>query len=349
MRSKRIAPPSYNASAAREPSCTPAHHIVFLKMHKAGSSTVFNILLRYAVEEGLILALPHSPIHFQHSTAKLFDPAQLLNLTGAGISLSLVAMHMRLDHKALLSVTGNETRFVTIVRRPVDLFRSLYDYYALQRHFGDEPLEQFVFNEEHVRALQTTRFAGNLGFNQMAFDLGMDPEDFENEEKVAELISMVESTFDVVMVAEQFVESLVLLRHKLCLPSLRSVVAFRKNALQNRTTLTPRVAARIAALNAADTRIYEYFALRLERQLQALGAKRVASEAANIEAITRRWQERCVDSTTAGRRVVAHKLRESMDNDDTCHRLALSEIEFTKELRWKQTRLARQRTGFFYQ
>ncbi|KAL3196719.1 hypothetical protein MRX96_045104 [Rhipicephalus microplus] len=258
-------------------------------------------------------------------------------------------MHMRLHHKALLSVTGNETRFVTIVRRPVDLFRSLYDYYALQRHFGDEPLEQFVFNEEHVRALQTTRFAGNLGFNQMAFDLGMDPEDFENEEKVAELISMVESTFDVVMVAEQFVESLVLLRHKLCLPSLRSVVAFRKNALQNRTTLTPRVAARIAALNAADTRIYEYFALRLERQLQALGAKRVASEAANIEAITRRWQERCVDSTTAGRRVVAHKLRESMDNDDTCHRLALSEIEFTKELRWKQTRLARQRTGFFYQ
>ncbi|KAL1424342.1 hypothetical protein MTO96_020268 [Rhipicephalus appendiculatus] len=306
-------------------------------------------MLRYAAEEGLVLALPHSPTHFQHSTAKLFDPAQLLNLTAAGMSSSLVAMHMRLDRQALWSVIGNETRFVTIVRRPVDLFRSLYDYYALQRHFGGEPLERFVFNEEHVRALQRTRFAGNLGFNQMAFDLGMDPVDFDNQEKVAELISMVESTFDVVMVAERFTESLVLLRHKLCLPSLRSVVAFRKNALQNRTTLTPRVAARLAELNAADTRIYEHFAHRLERQLQALGVEYVASAVTDIEVITQRWQERCVDSTTTGRRVVTHKLRESMDNDDTCHRLALSEIEFTKELRWTQTRLARQRTGFFYQ
>ncbi|KAH7953183.1 hypothetical protein HPB49_005839 [Dermacentor silvarum] len=261
---------------------------------------------------------------------------------------SLVAMHMRMDREALLSVMLNETRFVTIMRRPVDLFRSLYDYYALQRHFGDEPLEEFVFNEDHVRFLQETRFAGNLGFNQMAFDLGMNQADFENRDKVDELISTVESTFDVVMVAERFTESLVLLRKKLCLPNLRSVIAFRKNALQNRTTLTPRVAARLAQLNAADTYIYEHFARRLERQLQALGVQHVASEVAHIEATTRRWLERCVESTTTGRRVVAHRLREGMDYDPVCHRLALSEIEFTKELRWTQTRLARQRTGFFY-
>ncbi|XP_065282724.1 galactosylceramide sulfotransferase-like isoform X2 [Dermacentor albipictus] len=281
-----------NSSPLQPSSCHPARSVVFLKMHKAGSSTVFNILLRYAAEEGLILALPNSAAQFQHSTSKLFDPQK--------------------------------------------------------RHFGDEPLEEFLFNDDHVRALQETRFAGNLGFNQMAFDLGMHPADFDDHDKVDELISTVESTFDVVMVAERFTESLVLLRKKLCLPSLRSVVAFRKNALQNRTTLTPRVVARLAQLNAADTRIYEHFARRLQSQLHALGAQSVASEVARIEATTRRWLARCVESTTTGRRVVAHRLREGMDYDATCHRLALSEIEFTKELRWAQTRLARQRTGFFY-
>ncbi|XP_075542968.1 galactosylceramide sulfotransferase-like isoform X3 [Dermacentor variabilis] len=346
-RAKRVE--SGNKSSPRQPSsCHPARSVVFLKMHKAGSSTVFNILLRYAAEEGLILALPNSAAHFQHSTSTLFDPQKLLNLSVAGMQPSLVAMHMRMDREALLSVMLTETRFVTIMRRPVDLFRSLYDYYALQRHFGDEPLEEFVFNDDHVRALQETRFAGNLGFNQMAFDLGMHPADFDDHDKVEELISTVESTFDVVMVAERFTESLVLLRKKLCLPSLRSVVAFRKNALQNRTTLTPRVAARLAQLNAADTRIYEHFARRLQSQLHALGAQSVASEVARIEAATRHWLERCVESTTTGRRVVGHRLREGMDYDATCHRLALSEIEFTKELRWAQTRLARQRTGFFY-
>lgn len=329
-------------------SCEPARHVVFLKTHKAGSSTVFNILLRYAAEEGLLLALPLSPEAFQHSTATAFDKNKVLDLSAADMHPNLVAMHMRFHREKLLSLMPNETQFVTIMRQPVDLFRSLYDYYALQRFFGGDSLEKFVFNEKTVRVLQEKRFSGNLGFNQIAFDLGLNPEDFDNSSKVTELISMVESTFHLVMIAERFSESLALLRRQLCLPRYRSVVAFRKNALHNRTTLTAPVAARLAQLNAVDLRLYDYFARKFDQQVAAVGRDHVAAEAAHIEALTQRWMARCVEDTK-GRRVVSHRLRAGMDHDDTCHRLALTELEFTRELRWLQTRIARQRTGFFYQ
>ncbi|XP_077512628.1 galactosylceramide sulfotransferase-like [Amblyomma americanum] len=336
-----------SAEGSRE-SCEPARYVVFLKTHKAGSSTVFNILLRYAAEEGLVLALPQSPTAFQHSTATHFEPNKVLDLSAAGMRPNLVAMHMRFHREALLSLMPNETRFVTIMRQPVDLFRSLYDYYALQRIFGGESLERFVSNEELVGTLRQRRFSGNLGFNQIAFDLGLDPEDFNSTSKVTELMSMMDSTFHLVMIAERFSESLALLRRLLCLPGYRSVVAFRKNALHNRTTLTAPVAARLAQLNAVDTLLYDHFARKFDQQVAAVGRARVAAEAAHIEALTERWLAHCVE-TTKGRRVVGHQLRAGMDHDETCHRLALPELEFTKELRWLQTRLARQRTGFFYQ
>lgn len=339
-------------SVEREPaknSCHPARHVVFLKTHKAGSSTVFNILLRYAAEEGLVLALPQSPALYQHYLPMLFDPDKLLDLRSAGMSPNVVAMHMRFDRDALMSVMPSDTRFVTIMRQPVALFRSLYDYYALGRHFNGESLEEFVFNEEHVRFLKEHRYARSLGFNQMAFDLGLDPEDFDNHTRVSALISLAESTFDVVMLAERFSESLVLLRHALCLPSLRSVVAFRKNALLNRTALTPRLTARVSELNAADVEIYGHFARRLDMQIEQLGRERVATEAAQIQALTQKWLARCGVEETARHRVVVQSLRDDMKHDETCRMLALSELEFTRELRWLQTRLARQRTGMFYE
>lgn len=341
---------SAKEEAARN-SCRPARHVVFLKTHKAGSSTVFNILVRYAAEEGLVLALPRSPTLFQHYPPLPFDPDKLLDLSAAGMSPNLVAMHMRFDREALMSLMPKSTRFVTIMREPVDLFRSLYDYYLLERFYHNASLEEFVFNDEHVSALKKNRFSQTLGFNQMAFDLGLDPMDFDNHNKVSKLISLVESTFDVVMVAERFSESLVLLRHALCLPSLQNVVAFRKNAMADpaRTLMTTRVAGRVSELNAADVEIYRHFARRLDMQIAQLGRERVAAEAAQVEALTRQWLAGCGVEETTRHRYVVHVIPGDMEHNETCRRLALSELDFTRELRWLQTRLARQRTGMFYE
>lgn len=55
-------------------SCDPARNVVFLKTHKTGGSTVFNLMMRYAVENNLVVALPVSPKHFQIGLPSLFQP-----------------------------------------------------------------------------------------------------------------------------------------------------------------------------------------------------------------------------------------------------------------------------------
>ena len=46
----------------------PARYIVFQKTHKCSSTTIQNILLRYAMNHDLVLVLPKDGIHLSQST-----------------------------------------------------------------------------------------------------------------------------------------------------------------------------------------------------------------------------------------------------------------------------------------
>jgi len=48
-----------NLTLASEPKCQPKQTIVFHKTHKCSSTTIQNILLRYAYKNSLNLALPY--------------------------------------------------------------------------------------------------------------------------------------------------------------------------------------------------------------------------------------------------------------------------------------------------
>ena len=50
----------------------------------------------------------------------------------------------------------------------------------------------------------------------MAFDLGLEQENFSNEEEITEFIENISKRFDLVLIAEYFDESLVLMKRMLC-------------------------------------------------------------------------------------------------------------------------------------
>ncbi|CAN7997608.1 unnamed protein product [Ixodes hexagonus] len=304
--------------------------------------------MRYAVENSLIVAMPHSNKVFNFGLPGRFRPDMVQDLSEANMIPNVITMHMRFDRDALLEMFPRETTaFVTILRNPVDLFRSLYDYYSLRRFYNNASLEEFVRNNTYVAALEAQRFSYSLGFNQLAFDLGMDPSDFSHKNKMDDLIATISSTFDVVMIAERFVESLVLLADKLCWP-FTSVVALRKNELSVRSFITDAVRAKLIELNMADSELYRFFADRLERELTVLGKARVQQEASMVSLLTGSWYERCIEKTVE-HRLITHRLKSSMETDKTCHWLALSEMNFSREVRLLQTREARRITGYFYE
>ena len=55
----------------------------------------------------------------------------------------------------------------------------------------------------------------NWIYNSILFDFGMNPEDYGNKKKLQNLISEIDQTFDLIMILEDFNESMVLLKNGL--------------------------------------------------------------------------------------------------------------------------------------
>ncbi|XP_070387590.1 galactose-3-O-sulfotransferase 3-like isoform X2 [Dermacentor albipictus] len=196
-----------------------------------------------------------------------------------------------LAHHARFREAEVRPRFLTIVREPAALFESLYSYYDLGAKTRLS-LEQLASGSRSLSArLARRRTRSKLGFNQMSFDLGLEPAQFANASAVRRFVERLDATFDLVMVAERINESLVLL----C-ADLDDVVVFRHNARQVRVqtrcglrrpaTGVPRAAGWRRELNAADVQLYEHFARRFEQRVRRFG---MARELRLLEQRTRHW------------------------------------------------------------
>ena len=54
----------------------------------------------------------------------------------AGMNYSLLCMHTRFNKHNMEQVMGKGTVYVTILRDPVDMFESQYEYFGLEKRFG---------------------------------------------------------------------------------------------------------------------------------------------------------------------------------------------------------------------
>jgi hypothetical protein len=116
----------------------------------------------------------------------------------------------------------SDTIYVTILRHPVQLFESMYQYYRLER-FYKFPFDQF--GNESATLPVFDRFVGKIGPNQMFFDLGYSMHD-HSPAVIKAYIDLIEKHFDLIMIEEQFDESIILLKNLLCW-KMDDVVTFK--------------------------------------------------------------------------------------------------------------------------
>ena len=125
-----------------------------------------------------------------------------------------VVLHTMWSQEEVEKVLAEGATYITILRDPVDQFESLYSYSHFEKKLHMD-IEGFV--DGYVeRDREMPRMNGYLGRNQQLWDLGLtDTLPFDMvEAKVQEL----DKNFNLVMIAEHFEESLVLLSHELCWP-----------------------------------------------------------------------------------------------------------------------------------
>ena len=133
-----------------------------------------------------------------------------------------VVLHTMWSQQEVEKVLGKGAIYITILRDPVDQFESLYSFAHFESKLH-ENIEGFVrkyVEREHemprMNGIEAPRMNGYLGRNQQLWDLGLT--DTSNFDLVKAKVQELDKNFHLVMIAEHFEESLVLLSHQLCWP-----------------------------------------------------------------------------------------------------------------------------------
>ncbi|KAI5629061.1 galactose-3-O-sulfotransferase 3 [Silurus asotus] len=260
----------------------PVKHtnVVFLKTHKTASSTVQNIFFRFAERNNLTVGLPVTPCDHQFCYPRLFSSHFVHPHT---LPPNIVTNHLRFSRSELQRLMPNNTIYITILREPGAMFESLFSYYNQYcdsfKRVPNGSLEAFLNNPwAYYRPEEKDSMYAR---NTLTFDLGGDKDrphaDLERYAK--RFAAEVEYTFSLVMIAEYFDESLVLLRHLLSW-DLEDVLYIKQNMRMpsSKDNLSEAQLHKIRDWNAIDVALYKHFNTTLWKQLKELGLSCVDKE-----------------------------------------------------------------------
>uniref|UniRef100_A0A667ZSJ5 Galactose-3-O-sulfotransferase 4 n=1 Tax=Myripristis murdjan TaxID=586833 RepID=A0A667ZSJ5_9TELE len=275
--------------------------VAFLKTHKTGSSTVQNLLFRMGEREGATFAFPYYT--YQFSYPDKFRAEFVDELPDGASQFDIICSHMRLDLGQLKQVMPPNTIYFTILRDPLQTFESIFSYYASTipaftlakkaAEAAENKSALSLFLESPESYWDPKEHGNGLGKNPMSFDLGLNSQQW-NSSWPADL-TLLEETFQLVMIAEHFDESLVLLGALLKLqPEELAYVRLNARSTQDVTQLDDKIKARIRSWNNLDVVLYDFFVQLFWEKAEQYGLKRLKMEVARLRASTERIRQGCV-------------------------------------------------------
>ena len=260
------------------PECQPQDYVVFLKTHKTGSSTITNILNRYADRKNLTMLLPKDETFYSFNWPNKFRLSYAKD--NHGKMPNILANHARYNRKSLNYLFPRErTSYITILREPVKQWESTFSYmsfpYILNIYKKRDPLEFFLEHPPTIENLKkiARRFPSiYLIKNPLFFDLGFDYKHYDNATMIRRALNTIDKDFDLVLMMEHFDESMVLLKRRLCW-SIDDVVFFKTNERlnKNKRILTSEQEESIKKWNNADIALYDYFIDRFWKEIEKEG------------------------------------------------------------------------------
>ncbi|KAL8176936.1 UNVERIFIED_CONTAM: hypothetical protein K2H54_040297 [Gekko kuhli] len=272
--------------------CQPRKHLVFLKTHKTGSSTIVNLLHRFGDSRGLRFALP---TRYQFSYPNPFQARRVKGWHPKGRPFDILCHHMRFKLPEVQKVVHPNSFYFSIVRDPVALAESAFSYYRgvapAFRRAGTLP--EFLASPHHF--YQPGERGNHYARNLLWFDFGLDLPASPSSAVIKATLEGLEHIFHLVLLTEHMDESLVLLRHALCW-TLDDVVAFRHNLRSPESvyTLEPSTAARLRAWNYLDWHLYTHFNRTFWARVEHFGYARMARETAMLQKRQAELMQHCL-------------------------------------------------------
>ena len=223
--------------------CQP-QKIVFLKVHKAGSTSLHRFFTHYASKRNFSIYLPKIgpwvggyPGVFNSDFYKISETGS--ESESETIKTDIIIDHMRYDSNQIQKVLSSPKthKKIAIVREPYGLFISSYNYFYYQHdlpHIAEmkKKSSKSCFAEPYFSILKQAKSPLSRLVNVLKFNL---EENFQDGNLLAKapwsfrvnnsmgfdfnyyqnIDDLVNHEFDLIMILDRFIESLILLKHEI--------------------------------------------------------------------------------------------------------------------------------------
>ena len=267
-------------SAKPKQRCMKQFNVSFLKVHKAGSTTVMNIFLRFAIQHGLNIVLPRKSSGFGFNYLGYGKTVERNNIVPLPVNetYNILCNHVVYNKAAFRSIMPNDTKYVGILREPVSHFKSAVAYFG----FYNALLKYSQTKKLNITGSVLTEFLnhpekfqmGGIYYvhNKMSYDLGLPSEKFTDENFIQSYIKELNKDYELMLLMEQFEESLVLMKRLLCW-DIKDILYVPLNVRRAKQEMpfTDEDRARLKIWNKADFELYDLFKREFNAKLVAQG------------------------------------------------------------------------------
>lgn len=246
------------------------------------------------------------------------------------------------------------TFYFSILRNPISLLESSYIYYkdTVPAFKLSKDVNEYLASPTkfyHPADSKKNIYARNI----MWFDFGYDNNAQDNKKYVQAVLKEIEQNFHLILIAEYFDESMILLKHVLCW-DLDDVIYFKLNSRSQDTvqTLTPESKERIKAWCSLDWQLYLHFNQSFWRTIEeTVGLKVLEKEVNRLRTRQKELMETCLSDQKAVEKdriqnkallpfqsgaanILGYNLRQDLDNRTlrTCQRMVMPELQYTSYL-----------------
>ena len=261
------ATPMQHSTAEAKPKKDLKTHVAFLKVHKAGSTTLQNLFFRFGLRHNLNILLPKSG-NYIHS------PRQIIPLK-PGEHYDIFAIHTVYQTKWFKSLVPADSVYIAIVREPLErmisaayFFRDIIGYNYL-KHI---PRANFIHNLVNFPEKYNSAFFSRTR-NSMGCNFGF-PDNIQWSEKdlIRAYLEKLNSEFLLVMTMEKFDESLVMMK-RLLKWSFLDIVYQKTNSHKHiPVILNATEKERFRNTSFLDYEIFDYFTEVFETKLKTVGS-----------------------------------------------------------------------------
>ena len=163
-------------------------------------------------------------------------------------------------------------------------------------------LEQYALtNKTGWRYGDRTKYK-NLGRNQMLWDFGLPKDDFDNEQAILAKIEEIDATFDMILIADMFDESMVLLKNLLCW-SYEEMTYLKLNSLKKemKSQISPEARAALKEWLWGDYLLYDHFKKKFEATINEFGRDKLEQEMRILKTANGNVKKRCIQAKVDNR------------------------------------------------